>query len=153
MSTKFYAVKAGRTTGIFTDWDSCKQSINGFSGAVFKSFTTIESANEYLTPTTRLAKNNICIYTDGSSMNKKGGYAFIIVKDNQSSEFYGKVPLSPCTNNQAELYAVYMALNEYQENVDIYTDSKYVIDCVTQYINNWHTNGRRSRVQMLLIES
>ena len=48
MPKKFYAVKKGRTTGICTDWASCKEAINGFSGAVYKSFTTKEEAELFL---------------------------------------------------------------------------------------------------------
>ena len=35
---KFYAVKKGRVTGLFTNWDDCKKSIDGFSNVEFKSF-------------------------------------------------------------------------------------------------------------------
>lgn len=38
MAKKFYVVWAGRETGIFTDWASCKKSIDKFSGARYKSF-------------------------------------------------------------------------------------------------------------------
>ena len=30
MATKYYAVKVGRTTGIFETWDQCKASVNGY---------------------------------------------------------------------------------------------------------------------------
>ena len=36
---KYYAVKKGRKTGIFTTWDDCKAQVNGYKGAVYKSFT------------------------------------------------------------------------------------------------------------------
>lgn len=45
---KFYAVKYGLTPGIYTDWETCKQQIDGFSGAVYKSFKTIEEAQGFL---------------------------------------------------------------------------------------------------------
>ena len=37
MATKYYAVKVGRTTGIFETWDQCKASVNGYPGALYKS--------------------------------------------------------------------------------------------------------------------
>ena len=37
---KYYAVKAGRTIGVFDSWAACQESINGFPGADFKSFST-----------------------------------------------------------------------------------------------------------------
>jgi len=48
MTKKFYAVRTGRTTGIFQTWTECQAQVIGFSGAEFKSFPTIEAANEYL---------------------------------------------------------------------------------------------------------
>ena len=48
MAKKVYAVRKGRTTGFFTDWDSCKAQVDGFPGAEYKSFTNPEEALEYL---------------------------------------------------------------------------------------------------------
>ncbi len=48
MAQKFYAVKQGRNTGIFTTWDDCKAQVQGYSGAVYKSFPTLLEAQGYL---------------------------------------------------------------------------------------------------------
>lgn len=48
MAEKYYAVKAGRNTGIFNSWEECKESINGYSGALYKSFKNINDAYEYM---------------------------------------------------------------------------------------------------------
>jgi len=48
MKKKYYAVAKGRKTGIFTSWDDCKKQVNGFSGAIFKSFKSIQDAKEFL---------------------------------------------------------------------------------------------------------
>ena len=45
---KYYAVKAGRKTGIFQTWGECKKQVDGYSRAIFKSFSTMEEAEEYL---------------------------------------------------------------------------------------------------------
>ena len=45
---KVYAVKQGRQTGIFDTWAECQEQIKGFSGAVYKSFTSREDAEKYL---------------------------------------------------------------------------------------------------------
>ena len=45
---KVYAVRQGKKTGIFYTWDACKAAVNGFSGAVYKSFPTEEEARAYL---------------------------------------------------------------------------------------------------------
>ena len=45
---KFYAVRKGKKTGIFNTWDECKEQVNGYSGAEYKSFTLKEEAEEYI---------------------------------------------------------------------------------------------------------
>ena len=40
MAKKYYVVWQGRKTGIFGDWNTCKQQIDSFSGAKYKSFKT-----------------------------------------------------------------------------------------------------------------
>lgn len=45
---KVYAVKKGRTTGIFTSWDDCKAQVDGFAGAEYKSFADPADAMAYL---------------------------------------------------------------------------------------------------------
>ncbi len=48
MANKFYAVKKGRSTGIFHTWDECKAQTAGYPGAVYKSFLTAQEAAEFL---------------------------------------------------------------------------------------------------------
>jgi len=45
---KYYVVWKGRKPGIYIDWATCKQMVDGFDGASFKSFTSlIEAENAY----------------------------------------------------------------------------------------------------------
>lgn len=48
MANKYYAVRKGLTPGIYFTWDECKRNVDGFSGAEYKSFKTIEDAKEYM---------------------------------------------------------------------------------------------------------
>ena len=48
MPKKYYAVRQGRTTGIFLTWDECKKSVIGYKNAIYKSFLTKEEAEEFL---------------------------------------------------------------------------------------------------------
>ena len=41
---KYYAVKRGKTPGIYLTWEDCKNQTEGFSGAVYKGFSDIEQA-------------------------------------------------------------------------------------------------------------
>lgn len=44
--SKFYVVFIGKRTGIFDTWEECKEYVNGFKGAIYKSFKSIEEAEE-----------------------------------------------------------------------------------------------------------
>ena len=45
---KFYAVKKGKITGVFDNWNDCKASVDGYPGAEYKGFATLEEAREYM---------------------------------------------------------------------------------------------------------
>ena len=45
---KFYAVRQGYKIGIFNTWDECKKQVMGFKGATYKSFKTMEEAENYM---------------------------------------------------------------------------------------------------------
>lgn len=56
---KFYAVARGRTTGIFTDWSECFDSVNGFSNAKYESFKKRKDAERFLEKHKRSLKNGL----------------------------------------------------------------------------------------------
>ncbi len=45
---KVYAVKRGRTTGLFTSWDECRAQVDGFPGAIYKGFASPQEAQAWL---------------------------------------------------------------------------------------------------------
>jgi len=45
---KYYAVKRGKAIGIFNNWPECSKLVQGFAGAIFKSFKTKQEAEAYL---------------------------------------------------------------------------------------------------------
>lgn len=76
---KFYAVKAGRQTGIFTTWAECQEQVKGFAGAKFKSFETEYEARQFLQDKPEIQCEAVA-YTDGSFNDAKkisGGGGFI----------------------------------------------------------------------------
>ncbi|RZO48140.1 MAG: ribonuclease HI [Candidatus Pelagibacterales bacterium] len=92
----------------------------------------------------------IKIYTDGACMGNPGpgGWAAIILKENKKKEIFGGVKLT--TNNRMELTAAIKALeycNSEKEkqptlkNLIIFTDSTYVKEGITVWINNWEKNN------------
>ena len=44
---KCYVVAKGRIPGIYFDWENTKKQIDGFSGAIYKSFTDKKEADKY----------------------------------------------------------------------------------------------------------
>lgn len=48
MAVKYYAVKIGKTPGVYMKWEECKAMVHGFPGAVYKSFPTREEAERFV---------------------------------------------------------------------------------------------------------
>jgi len=44
----YYAVKKGIEPGIYNSWEECSNQIDGFPGAEYKKFKTMEEANDFL---------------------------------------------------------------------------------------------------------
>lgn len=45
---KYYAVKVGKTPGIYFTWADCSAQVTGFKGSKFKSFESIEEAESFI---------------------------------------------------------------------------------------------------------
>lgn len=82
MAKKFYAVKKGKKTGIFTSWDECKQHVHGYPGAEFKSFASKAEAETYLNGS-HSGKTNatppeseVVAYVDGSFYKEKAEFSY-----------------------------------------------------------------------------
>ena len=83
----------------------------------------------------------ITIYTDGSALGNpgKGGYGVVLLSGPHRKELSQGYRLT--TNNRMELMAVCVALEALKvegSEVTIYSDSKYVVDAVTQgWVFGW----------------
>ena len=75
---KYYAVRTGRTPGIYESWTDCKAQIDKYKGAVFKAFTDKAAAEAFLQPaeTTPINKELPTAYIDGSYSKKQGVYGY-----------------------------------------------------------------------------
>lgn len=47
---KYYAVAKGNTKGIFTSWSMCRKSVDYYQGALYKGFSDIELAINFMVP-------------------------------------------------------------------------------------------------------
>ena len=85
----------------------------------------------------------VIIYTDGACRGNPGpgGWGALIKFDTAEKEIFGGQ--NNTTNNQMELSAAIEGLSILKEpcDVELYTDSKYVMDGITQWIQNWKKNN------------
>ena len=93
------------------------------------------------------AKHHVVIYTDGGCAPTNpgpGGWAAILIKGEHQKELKGGEART--TNNRMELMAAISALEALKAPcvVAMHTDSQYVRDGITKYINNWKRNGWRT---------
>ena len=83
------------------------------------------------------------IYTDGSCLNNPGpgGWAAILVWGGHEKVLSGGEPET--TNNRMELMAAIMALEALTRPVEVTltSDSIYLRDGITKWINGWKKNG------------
>lgn len=174
--SKFYVVWQGKQTGIFTDWETCRQQVQGVTGAKYKSYTTRVEAEAAFgsgpqakgapgSKSKKTASRNTVktwsdkeikelefdtfIYTDGGCEPNPGeaGSGMAIYRDGKIDELWYGLYNPQGTNNTAELNALYQALvqaeTEIKNNrsVAILCDSKYSIQCVTQWAVSWEKKG------------
>lgn len=125
MAKKFYAVRQGRTVGVFATWADCKAQVDGYSGAIYKSFPTEREAyafveGEHPAGDTSVAtkasqpvrpkcdtmadageQDDVVAYVDGSYHAGTGefSYGVVILRDGQEICFKEK-------QNDAELAAM-----------------------------------------------
>lgn len=98
MAAKFYAVKKGLTTGIFTSWEECKASVHGYPGAEYKSFKTMQEAKIYLGEDAPVLAGQIkengrvLIYVDGSfnSVTNEFSYGVVVLLPEKEETFSKK---------------------------------------------------------------
>ena len=85
----------------------------------------------------------IKIYTDGSCLNNpgNGGWAAIINNNGDIVKISGYE--KETTNNKMELMATIKALQKISKDdqIEIYTDSKYVKLGITEWIHKWKQNN------------
>lgn len=93
MAGKFYAVRKGRTPGIYNTWDICKSMTEGFQGAEYKSFKTREEAESYMSGGSVVSAEEPKCYAfvDGSYniAAKVYGYGGFLMIDGQKEYIQG----------------------------------------------------------------
>lgn len=155
MAKKYYTVWKGVNPGVYDSWTDCQLQIKNFNGALYKSFTTREEAEEalnspahyYLHPsekngqTSHVAKKQLpenfdtnCLAVDAACSGNPGPmeYRGVYLLTGQEIFHYGPVY---GTNNIGEFLAIVhgLALLKKQGlNMTIYSDSRNALNWVKQ---------------------
>ncbi len=93
--------------------------------------------------------SNISIFTDGAAKGNPGpgGYGIVMRFGNHTKEF--SAGFRHTTNNRMELLAVIVALQNLKTDkfrVDVYSDSKYVIDSISKgWVFNWQKTSFKGK--------
>lgn len=162
MAQKYYAVRVGRTPGVYLSWKECQEQIIGFSGAIYKSFFKKEEAERFLNgekegnvlETTEEVFTNedvVVAYVDGSFEQSIGKYAYGCV-----ILFQGKcVELSGAGEEESYLsmhnvageilgsiHAIQWAMEHDAKKVHIYHD----YEGIARWANgDWKANKEKTR--------
>ncbi|MFV0394673.1 MAG: viroplasmin family protein [Coprobacillaceae bacterium] len=157
---KYYAVKIGKKPGIYETWDQCKEQVSGFSGAQYKSFTSLQEAKEFIVPPKKVEvqQDGLIAYVDGSYnvKTKEYGYGCVCI-DNQKviKEMYGKgthQDYVEMRNVSGEIIgcevAVEYAIDNGYNNIYIYYDYEGIEKWAT---NIWKANkiGTKAYVEKM----
>lgn len=155
MAKKYYTVWKGVNPGVYDSWTDCQLQIKNFKGALYKSFTTREEAEEalnspahyYLHPseksgqTSHVAKKQLpenfdtnCLAVDAACSGNPGPmeYRGVYLLTGQEIFHFGPVY---GTNNIGEFLAIVhgLALLKKQGlNMTIYSDSRNALNWVKQ---------------------
>lgn len=95
---------------------------------------------------------SLVIFTDGSSLGNPGpgGYGCVVVFQQLDEVVELGGNKIKTTNNEMELSAVIAGLSHSVFNtadVDIFTDSSYVINGITKWIHGWENNGWKTKAK------
>ena len=90
-------------------------------------------------------RTRVRIYTDGACSGNPGpgGWGAVLLYKSRRKEIFGGE--ADTTNNRMELTAAIRALDmlKRRSSVDLYTDSRYVRDGISQWIHAWKAKGWR----------
>lgn len=145
MAGKFYAVKAGRKTGIFNSWEECKRQVDGYPSASYKSFKTAAEAAAYIglipnqtaianannSPADFVTDNTAIAYVDGSYNISTCEYGYGVVFFYNGEEIhlkkgFPKDELAAMRNVAGEIKgseaAISYAVSKHISSIKIYHD-------------------------------
>lgn len=182
MAKKFYVVWSGRKAGVFDDWETTRQLVDGHPGARYKSFPSLGEAERAFragappyparkVATRAVAKEtgeqggedavDMVIFCDGACEPNPGnaGSGMAVYRNDALSELWYGLYNPTGTNNTAELNALHQALLlaerelESDRSVLIRSDSTYGLNAITKWASGWEQKGwRRTGGEIMNLE-
>ena len=124
----YYAVKQGKTPGIYKTWSECEENIKGVNKAIFKKFETEIEANEFVNRTE--SKNKIFIdnktfaenkyyFTDNYGATTSTRYCFVDTNEKKEISINTK-------NLSIENDHVVNRNHDFSSSINIYLNSIYL---------------------------
>lgn len=163
---KFYVVWEGRAPGIYESWEDCKEQIDGYPEAKFKSFTSQDAATEafrgnprdhltFARAVARHLESNVkvdytaipgirldAIAVDGACSRNPGPMEYRGVRVIDGAEIFRVGPYAGGTNNIGEYLAVIHAAALFARAGDtttpIYSDSRTALS----WLRRGHSNTK-----------
>ena len=151
---KYYVIWQGHKTGVFTSWNVCKKLIKDFSGAQYKSFSTLKLAEDAFKgnyfdhvgkkedPKSSLTKaelqkiglpNYNSISVDAASSGNPGIMEYRGVDTKSKKQLFRQGPFEQGTNNIGEFLALVHGLSFLKKHKSerlLYTDSRTAMSWV-----------------------
>ncbi len=140
---KYYVVWQGRKPGIYKSWEECKEQVEGFSGAKYKSFETLEQAKEafakgyenYWGKKNKRQDHGITrgIAVDAACSGNPGIMEYRGVDLSSGKVIFHAGPFMDATNNIGEFLAIVHALAWLKKKglkLPVYSDSLIAISWV-----------------------
>lgn len=169
---KFYAVKKGKKPGIYLTWAACKSQVDGFSGAIYKSFLTKEEAERYmgmvqgglnLSDTQSLpdlsGENAAAAYVDGSYNAASRAYSCGVVFLYQGEELHfcklgEDKELASMRNVAGELLGARLAMEEaVKRNISALTIYHDYQGIASWCLGEWKTNKEGTKAYKAYYDS
>lgn len=158
---KYYGVKVGKTPGVYLTWEECKSQVDGYSGAVYKSFPTLAEAEEFVgvhrmnrateTEEPEFPSGGATAYVDGSYNAATGEYSCGVVflyegEEIQIAQKGESEELASMRNVAGEILGAELAMRKAVEmgipSLSIYHDYQGI---ASWCLGEWKTNKEGTR--------
>lgn len=165
MSKNYYAVKEGRTIGIYNTWSECESEVKGYPGAKFKKFSSEKEAQDFIgigkedrALSQSLNIKEAIAYVDGSFDINTFNYSYglVLIYEGEIETYSGKYndELSSMRNVAGEIkgarVAMEKAIDKGIDRIYLHYDYKGIEEWA---LGRWKTNKEGTRAYKTYYDS